>query len=239
MRRRALLWDRASSSRAMLRAFDRVLLKIPVWRRVRQHRGFRAAYGFEETLWTRKVADQQVRRLIATLGPEQLSALEISGSVWRGFGFKSYRQTTFPAFDICADVLPERFDLVIAEHIFEHLLWPSRAARNILAMIRPGGHFLIVTPFLYRVHLNPVDCTRWTETGLRQFLAEWGSARSIRQLAHGEIGSASRQPSDGNSASSIATFILSRMSRNTRSWYGRWHEHRNKPSALRSAAPNR
>ena len=158
----------------MLRVFDRVLSRIPVWRRLRQHRGFRAACGFEETLWTRKVADQQVRRLIARLDPEHLSALEISGSVWRGFGFKSYRQTTFPEFDICADALPERFDLVIAEHIFEHLLWPSRAARNVLAMIRPGGHFLIVTPFLYRVHLNPVDCTRWTETGLRQFLAECG-----------------------------------------------------------------
>ena len=58
---------------------------------------------------------------IATLDPEQLSALEISGSVWRDFGFKSYRHTTFPEFDICADVLPEQFDLVIAEHIFEHL----------------------------------------------------------------------------------------------------------------------
>ena len=158
----------------MLRTLDRALSAIPGWRTLRRNPGFRAACGFEETLWTRKVADEQVRRLIAALHPPQLSALEISGSVWRDFGFKSYRQTTFPAFDICVDALPEQFDLVIAEHIFEHLLWPSRAARHVLRMIEPGGHFLIVTPFLYRVHRNPVDCTRWTETGLRHFLVENG-----------------------------------------------------------------
>lgn len=158
----------------MLRAVDQVLSTIPFWRRVRRNPGFRAACGFEETLWTRKVADEQVRRLTAPLDPEQLSALEISGSVWRDYGFKSYRQTAFPEFDICSDVLPEQFDLVIAEHIFEHLLWPSRAARNVLRMIKPGGHFLIVTPFLYKVHPSPVDCTRWTPTGLRHFLAECG-----------------------------------------------------------------
>ena len=41
-------------------------------------------------------------------------------------------------------------------------------------MLQPGGHFLIVTPFLYKVHPNPYDCTRWTETGMRYFLAECG-----------------------------------------------------------------
>jgi SAM-dependent methyltransferase len=156
------------------RSVDRVLSTMPVWRRVRKCPSFRVACGFEETLWTRKVADEQVRRLVATLHPEQLSALEISGGVWRDYGFKSYRQTSFPEFDICAGALTEQFDLVIAEHVFEHLLWPSRAARNVLRMIKPGGHFLMVTPFLYRVHADPIDCTRWTETGLRQFLAECG-----------------------------------------------------------------
>jgi len=80
----------------------------------------------------------------------------------------------FPAFDTCADALPERFDLIIAEHVFEHIRWPHRAARNVRRMLVPGGHFLMVTPFLYKVHPNPLDCTRWTEQGLRFFLEDAG-----------------------------------------------------------------
>jgi SAM-dependent methyltransferase len=158
----------------MLRALDRALSALPAWRAVRRSAGFRGALGFEETLWTRKVADEEVRRLVSVLHPERLSALEISGEVWRGFGFREYRSTSFPEFDLCAGALPERFDLVIAEHVFEHLLWPYRAGRNVRRMVKPGGHFLMVTPFLYKVHHNPVDCTRWTEEGLRYFLAECG-----------------------------------------------------------------
>ena len=75
---------------------------------------------------------------------------------------------------MCEQVLDARFDLIIAEHVFEHFLWPYRAGRNVREMLRPGGHLLVVTPFLYKVHENPNDCTRWTETGLRYFLAECG-----------------------------------------------------------------
>jgi len=41
-------------------------------------------------------------------------------------------------------------------------------------MLTPGGYFLVSTPFLLRIHNEPTDCTRWTETGLRHFLAESG-----------------------------------------------------------------
>ena len=145
-----------------------------IWQRVKRIPRLRSALGYEETLWTRKVADEEVRRLIAPLRPETLSALEISGQVWAEYGFGQYRSTDYPEFDVCEQTLPERFDLVIAEHVFEHLAWPARAARNVLAMLRPGGHFLMVTPFLFKVHHNPIDGTRWTETGLRHFLAEAG-----------------------------------------------------------------
>jgi SAM-dependent methyltransferase len=152
----------------------RLASMVPGGRRALRSRRLRAALGFEETIWTRKVSDEQVRQLVAALDPARLSALEISGNVWRTYGFRSHRRTSFPEFDICSEALPEQFDLVIAEHIFEHLLWPYRAGRNVLRMLKPNGYFLIVTPFMYRVHPNPVDCTRWTETGLRYFLAECG-----------------------------------------------------------------
>jgi len=143
-------------------------------RKIRSNRRVRSILGFEETLWTRRVADEEVRKLLVPLKPETLSALEISGDVWRHFGFGSYQRVGFPEFDVCSQTLPQRFDLIIAEHVFEHLLWPHRAGRNVLQMLNNGGHFLIVTPFIYKVHGDPIDCTRWTRTGLQYFLADCG-----------------------------------------------------------------
>jgi SAM-dependent methyltransferase len=81
----------------------------------------------------------------------------------------------YPEYDVCDGPLWESaFDLVIAEQVFEHLRWPYRAARNVHQMLRPGGYFLMTTPFLLRVHGSPIDCSRWTELGLRHLLAEGG-----------------------------------------------------------------
>lgn len=41
-------------------------------------------------------------------------------------------------------------------------------------MLEPGGYFLIACPFLYRIHPCPHDCSRWSETGIKYFLAEAG-----------------------------------------------------------------
>ena len=75
----------------MQRAWDRALSVIPLWQRVRTHPLFRAAVGFEETLWTRRVSEVEMRRLVVALDPGRLSALEISGDHWSGTGFRAYR----------------------------------------------------------------------------------------------------------------------------------------------------
>ena len=117
---------------------------------------------------------EETHRLVRALQPERLDALEILRETWRDFGFRSYRTADFPEFDVCAGPLPDRFDVIIAEQVFEHLLWPYRAGRNVFEMLRPGGYFHINTPFLFPVHDAPVDCSRWTELGLKHFLAECG-----------------------------------------------------------------
>ena len=133
------------------------------------------AVGYDYTHWARTVMYRECLRLIEGLGPEKLDVLEISaGDMFQSIRFKSYTEANFPNFDICTTVLPGRYDLIIADQVFEHVLWPYRAARNVLTMLRPGGHFLMTTPFLIRVHLFPHDCTRWTETGMRYFLGECG-----------------------------------------------------------------
>jgi SAM-dependent methyltransferase len=136
--------------------------------------------GYDTTDWIRVVMYQRCFAFIRELGPEQLDALEISaGPQWRRhFQFRSYTATEYPGFDICSEVLPQRFDLVIADQVFEHLRWPYRADRNLLTMLRPGGHLLIAVPFLVRVHPSPIDCSRWTEQGLSYFLQECGFAET-------------------------------------------------------------
>jgi SAM-dependent methyltransferase len=134
------------------------------------------AIGYDTSDWMRVVMYRRCFAFIADLGPERLDVLEISaGPHWaREFRFRSYKGTSYPNFDICAQALPARFDLIIADQVFEHLKWPYRAARNVLAMLRPGGHFVITVPFLVRIHRSPIDCTRWSEEGLRYFLIECG-----------------------------------------------------------------
>jgi SAM-dependent methyltransferase len=126
------------------------------------------------TRWSRVVMDRETHNLVNALNPWSLDALEISGSDWKEYGFKNYRHVDFPEYDLCKAPLPERFDLVIAEQVFEHVLWPYRSGRHVCQMLRPGGHFLISVPFLVKVHNWPVDCSRWTELGLKHFLAECG-----------------------------------------------------------------
>ena len=131
--------------------------------------------GYDYTHWARTVMYEQCFAWIAELAPGTMDALEISsGHRWQSLRFRSFHGTSYPEFDICRDTLDLRFDIIIADQVFEHLLWPYRAARNVHTMLKPGGYFLITVPFLIRVHEIPIDCTRWTETGLRYFLAEAG-----------------------------------------------------------------
>ena len=134
-----------------------------------------AVTGADAVGWQRKIMYEETKRLVEQLGPSELAALEISGLRWGSLcKFKSYKSVDFPEYDLCAAPLPEQFDLVIADQVFEHLLWPYRAGKNVYEMVRPGGHFLVMTPFLVRVHAHPTDCSRWTETGIRHLLAECG-----------------------------------------------------------------
>jgi SAM-dependent methyltransferase len=131
--------------------------------------------GYDYRHWTRPVMYIRCTEMLKALSLENMDALEISaGQYWRTLKFKTFSEANYPDFDICKETFDQQYDLVIADQVFEHLLWPYQAAKNVHAMIRPGGYFLITTPFLIRVHAIPHDCTRWTETGIKYFLAECG-----------------------------------------------------------------
>jgi hypothetical protein len=128
-----------------------------------------------EQHWCRVVLDRETKNLVDELRPNQFDVLEISGTKWRtATKFRSYRTVSYPEYDICEAPLNEQYDLVIAEQVWEHLVFPLQASRNVYTMLRDNGHFLITTPFLLRLHECPYDCWRWTEAGLRHHLENAG-----------------------------------------------------------------
>jgi SAM-dependent methyltransferase len=144
--------------------------------------------GFDTTDWVRVVMYRRCFEFIRELGPERLDVLEIAaGPQWkRVFQFQSYTETQYPHFDICSETLDKQVDLIIADQVFEHLPWPVRAGKNVFQMLRPGGYFIVATPFLVRVHNVPIDCSRWTEQGLSFLLQECGfPAASIKTESWG------------------------------------------------------
>jgi SAM-dependent methyltransferase len=125
--------------------------------------------------WQRVVMNRATEKYVRSLDLSNIDVLEISGKDWARLPFRSYRSVYFGEYDVCSGPLErEAWDLVIAEQVFEHVVAPWRAARNVFQMLRPGGQFLITTPFLIPIHEDPIDCSRWTETGLKHLLVEGG-----------------------------------------------------------------
>lgn len=123
--------------------------------------------------WCRIVMNEQTKKIVEALDYKEMSAFEISGRSWKRFPFKGYTYARFPEFDIC-NIPPatEKFDIVIAEQVFEHVRYPNRALENVKSMLNTNGYFLITTPFLIKVHGSPVDYWRWTKEGMCYFLED-------------------------------------------------------------------
>lgn len=118
---------------------------------------------------------QECFKLVKKLNSEKLDILEISaGNVWQSLAAKTFTAANLSGLDIFSLTLPNRFDLVIADQFFEHLLWPYRATKNVYEMLRSEGYFLITMPFLIKVHKAPVDCSKWSELGFKHLLSEGG-----------------------------------------------------------------
>lgn len=137
---------------------------------------YRKLRGLEKNpiQWVRIVMDRRTQELVENLNYGDFETLEISGKKWKDFGFRSYENKFFPELDICKSKLNKSYDLIIAEQVFEHLAYPYRAGKNVFEMLNSGGYFLITTPFLLRIHPDPIDCNRWTPLGLKYFLNECG-----------------------------------------------------------------
>lgn len=164
--------------------------------------------------WQRKVLYESVDAHIDALGPSGLRAAEISGENHAAKPWMEFTNLDYPAFDLMAPVEdPHRFDVVICEQVLEHVDDPWTAAANLGRLCVPGGHVIVSTPFLVRIHELPEygmrDYWRFTPRGLRVLLEAGGLEVSAVQ-------------SWGNRECVVGN--LSRWSA-----YRRWHSLRNEP----------
>jgi SAM-dependent methyltransferase len=171
-----------------------------------------AGSGTEQ--WQRVPLNGAVTRHLRSLGPPGLSAAEISGDAQAGLGWKRFASLNYPEFDLCAPLDGQgTFDVVICEQVIEHVVDPFRAAANLRGLCNSGGHVVVSSPFLIRVHELPVfglrDYWRFTPRGLRTLLEHVG-------LTVVEVGSW------GNRSCVVGNFDR---------WpaYRRWHSLRNEP----------
>jgi SAM-dependent methyltransferase len=151
---------------------------------------------------------------IASLGPSTRSAAEISGDSHARKPWKEYTSLNYPDFDLCAPLADhDKFDIVICEQVLEHVVDPWRAAANLRGLAAPGGHVIVSTPFLIKVHelllFGMHDYWRFTPCGLRLLLESQGL-------------DVDRVSTWGNAWCVIGNF---------RRWsaYRRWHPLRNDP----------
>lgn len=129
-----------------------------------------------EEHWQRQVLNHAVDAHLTRLGPG-LTAVEISGGAHATRPWKRYERLDYPEFDLCAPLGErERFDVVICEQVLEHVVDPIAAVRNLRGLCAPGGHVVVSTPFLIRVHelWGMQDYWRFTPRGLRTLLERAG-----------------------------------------------------------------
>jgi SAM-dependent methyltransferase len=129
--------------------------------------------------WQRIVLNEAVRRHIESLDPPTRTAVEISGDFQARHPWKAFTSLNYPEFDLCAPLqVRERYDVVICEQVLEHVVDPFMAAENLRGLCAPGGHVIVSTPFLVRVHELPLyglaDYWRFTPRGLRTLLERGG-----------------------------------------------------------------
>lgn len=130
--------------------------------------------GIKNEQWARVVMNRTVAEHMRSLDYKNYEVLEISGTGWSSFGFKTYQSLDYEQMDICELKLDRQFDLIFVEQVLEHVLWPHRAVKNLFAMLRPSGILVVTTPFLIKIHNYPHDCSRWTEIGIKHLLVEGG-----------------------------------------------------------------
>ena len=130
--------------------------------------------------WQRITMNDSIDAFLDSLGTAGLSAAEVSGDAHASRRWREYTTLPYPDFDLLDPVEEAgRYDVVICEQVLEHVPDPWLAVEHLRDLCAPGGHVIVSTPFLIRIHeeriLNDMkDYWRFTPRGLRILLERAG-----------------------------------------------------------------
>ena len=125
---------------------------------VKQIKKIARFFGFNLEYWHRYASYKLIKNDINFLELANLDVLEISaGEYWReNFNFRSFDQMNFPNYDICEDIITDKkYDLIIADNVWEHLKYPYKATKNVLKIGKLAKYRRIMTGS--PVTKNPLD----------------------------------------------------------------------------------
>lgn len=140
----------------------------------RAYDGLFRPHGTVDRQWCRLVMNEEISKTITALSPPDSAAVEISGSLHANRAWRSYERLSYPEFDLCSSKPERTYDIVLCEQVLEHVEDPWAAVRTLHRLCRPGGHVVVSTPFLIKVHKEPSDYWRFTADGLRLLLERSG-----------------------------------------------------------------
>jgi SAM-dependent methyltransferase len=66
------------------------------------------------------------------------------------------------------------FDSILCNAVLEHVEAPEPVRREMVRVLRPGGHLVVAIPFLQPFHPCPGDFRRYTKEGMRRLGVESG-----------------------------------------------------------------
>lgn len=164
--------------------------RLPGGLRERLQPVFTVVYGAPPLRqYAREVMNRDIDAWLAGIDVGALDAAEVSGTLRGGHGWKSFTTLAYPDFDLVRSEPPAQYDVVFCEQVLEHVPDPDAAVRTLRRLTRPGGHVLVSTPFLIRIHGAPHDYWRFTPLGLQKLLerqgldvetiASWGNRSAV------------------------------------------------------------
>lgn len=85
----------------------------------------------------------------------------------RGVADVFYDGSRFPFSDTA-------FDSVLCNQVLEHVFTPEEFLRDILRVVKPGGHVLLTVPFVWDEHEQPRDYGRYSSFGIADLVRRTG-----------------------------------------------------------------
>lgn len=123
----------------------------------------------------------QLEAWLAELDVKAGTVLDIGGKQGevkkrtKSWDVKEYKVLDIPEFDIEKNRIFEEADIIFCLEVFEYLINPLEAMKNIKLTLKKGGKAYITFAFAYPHHNElELDSLRYTETGIKRIVNKVG-----------------------------------------------------------------